>query len=267
MYPDDSIWWGTFHVAHDTAARWQIGPTTLLVSRVEQEWRIATAMSDDPDENGLSIEIPAEISDMLERDGLRRFGGSSRSETICLSPRLPNRAVVAAPQQPVELLPGQTLTVYVSSPVWVHIEVGDPRGELLETPLYTPAETWFGPSPHVGELCYASRTHCRLRREELPVRPHRAITSVLVESRASTPLVLDALRLPVPHLALYSAADGWLWTQDVTLTHEENRELSPLRVREGAPRNAAGAVLVAAPREPLSGKLMVARAFNSLFLG
>lgn len=267
MYPDDSIWWGSFEVAHDTAARWQIGPSTLLVSRVEQEWRIAAEMADDPDESGLAVELPAEILGMLERPGLRRFGVSNQSEKLCLSPRLPDRAVVAAPQQPVELLPGQTLTVYVGSPVWVHVEAGEPAVELLEMPLYTPAETWFGPSPHVGELCYASRTHCQLRLDELPARPHRAITSVLVENRATTALVLDALKLPVPHLALYGAANGWLWTQDVTLTHEENRELSPLRVREGAPRNAEGAVLVAGPREPLSGKLMVVRAFNSLFLG
>jgi len=264
MYPDDKTWWGDFQVAMGTAARLCIGPATILIQRLQQEWRIATEVSTDPDELALDIEIPAELTELLERANVRRFVASNDSENITITARLADRPVVATPQKPVELPPGEAVTVYVGSPVWMHVHAGTPVRDLFEVPLQPPADTWFGPSTRVGELCYASRTHCRLSLDELPLRPHRAVTSVVVENQAATPLRLDALKLPVPHLALYSADDGRLWTQDVTLTRDDDHEFTPLRVREGAPRQAENAMRIAEPRQPVADNIMV-RAFSSLF--
>ncbi|HWN70913.1 MAG TPA: hypothetical protein VNM90_24895 [Haliangium sp.] len=264
MYPDDKTWWGSLQVDMGTAARLRIGPATILIGRLENEWHIATETTGEPDDVVLDIEVSADEPDLLTRANVRRFGVSGQTRKVTLSAHLADRPVVAASHKPVELPAGETLTVYVGSPVWIHAETVDPRRELFDMPLSRPADTWFGPSPRVGELCYTSRTHYRLRLEEMPYKPHRAITSVLVENQASTPLQLDSLKLPVPHLALYGTADGHLWTQDVTLSRDDEHELSPLRVRQGAPRHAEDAVRLAEPRQPIPDNFMV-RAFSSLF--
>jgi hypothetical protein len=264
MYPDDKTWWGNLQVDMGTAARLRIGPATLLIGRLESEWHIATETTGDPEDIALDIELPADDPDLLARANVRRFGVSGQARNVTLSARLADRPVVAASHKPVELPAGETLTVYVGSPVWIHVEAAEPRRELFEMPLSRPADTWFGPSPRVGELCYTSRTHYRLRLNEMSYKPHRAITSVLVENQASTPLLLESLKLPVPHLALYGTADGRLWTQDVTLSRDDEHELSPLRVRQGAPRQAENAVRIAEPRQPIPDNVMV-RAFSSLF--
>lgn len=264
MVPDDNAWWGNLKVDMGSAARLRVGPATILIGRLESEWHIATESTGDPDDVALDLELPARDPDLRARDGVRRFGVAGKSCALTLRARLADRPVVAAPQQPVELPAGETLTVYVGSPVWLHVEATDPRRELFEVPLSRPAETWFGASPRVGELCYVSRTHYRLRLDEMPYKPHRAITSVLVENRASTPLRLESLKLPVTHLALYATADGRLCTQDVTLSRDDEHEFSPLRVRPGAPRQAESATRIAEPRQPISDNVMV-RAFSSLF--
>jgi hypothetical protein len=264
MYPDDQTWWGRLHVAMGTAARLHIGPATILVERLDKEWHFVTENTGDPDDIALAIERPTEDPDLLAAANVRRFGVAGDASHIALSAHLADRPVVAAPQKPVELPPGETLTVYVGSPVWIRVEAGEPARTLFEMPLSRPADTWFGANTRVGELCYASRTNYRLRLDELSYKPHRAITSVLVENQASTPLLLESLKLPVPHLALYGTSDGWLWTEDVTLSRDDEQELSPLRVREGAPRNAQKAVRISDPRQPIADNLMV-RAFSSLF--
>src|SRR5690606_6338338 len=145
----------------------------------------------DPDAVGLDIERPAGEPELRAGASVRRFGVSGQALSLTLSAPLADRPVVAAPRKPVELAAGETLTVYVGSPVWIHIEAADPRRELFEMPLLRPADTWFGPSPRVGEVCYSSRTHYRLRLHEGAHKPHRAVTSVLVENNASTPLLLE----------------------------------------------------------------------------
>lgn len=152
MYPDDKSWWGDFQVAMGTAARLSIGPATILIQRLQQEWRIATEVSKDPDELALDIEIPTELTDLLERANVRRFVVSNDTENITIAARLADRPVVATPQKPVELPPGEAVTVYVGSPVWMHVHAGTPVRELFEVPLQPAADTWFGPNTRVGEL-------------------------------------------------------------------------------------------------------------------
>lgn len=65
-----------------------------------------------------------------------------------------------------------------------------------------PSDTWFGPTTSEGEPCYASKTVCRLRVEDVPLRPHRCLTKVTLRNRADDSLSLDRLKLPVNALAL-----------------------------------------------------------------
>lgn len=101
-----------------------------------------------------------------------------------LVPIMADRLVVSRPKSPFRILPGQHATLFVSTPAWVRIALGNGKA-LAELPLFRPSDTWFGPSTLVGELGYAARTHCRLDVCDVPFRPHRAVTPLRVENRSS----------------------------------------------------------------------------------
>ena len=44
-----AIWWGQFSLAENQTARWTVGPLTLSILRLSQEWRISQERQDDPE--------------------------------------------------------------------------------------------------------------------------------------------------------------------------------------------------------------------------
>ena len=256
-------WWGPVVVPHGHAGRWQIGPLTLWVERLQGEWRIARSSSDDAGSARVEHEIGPAKDDLLSHESLSRFGLSGQNESIALVPALADRPVVSTPRRPFYIPAGEEVTIYVGTPLWIRLFVGETQ--LDEFAIHQPPDTWFGPSPQMGEVCYASRSFCRLQLEAVLTTPHRATTSVLIQNHASTSLYLDQVKLPVPYLSLYSDPDtADLWTNDVVLQRVEDQELAPLQVRDGAPASLLRAREVCAPRRQASGNVMI-RAFETLF--
>jgi len=183
MAEQSGAWWETGRFPVGTAGRWRIGPLELWIQRLEGEWRIASEQGDDPLDDALEREVPCVIDGVLDRESTERYASNSKTEVIRLAAALADRSVVTRSDKPLHVPPGEEISVFVSSPLWVRIEAGEPGKLLRELPVFRPSDTWFGPNTREGELCYASRTHHRLRLEQIPARPHRAVTSVLVRNR------------------------------------------------------------------------------------
>ena len=92
---------------------------------------------------------------------------------------------------------------------------------------------------------------------------HHSVAAVRLINRAEQELTVDRMRLPAPQLALFAAADGQFWTQDVTYERTEGDD-AELRVRRRPPRAAADAHRLTEPRNDVRGNLVV-RTFSSLF--
>jgi hypothetical protein len=259
-----SRWWGAFQIAHGRAGCWRIGSMELWIQRLRGEWLIARKTDASADEDRLSVEMNAPFAGLLELEAVSRFGVSSESEVMSLTPLLADRSVITSPVKPFYIPAGETLTVYVGSPLWVRVEVGSPPLALIEFPIVRPSDTWFGNDTHRGELCYASRTACRLRLDELPVHPHRAVTAVEIKNRASTALLLERMKLPVGYLSLFQDDQQTFWTRDLSIRHEEREELHPIRHGAEAPMHSGKAVLVSRPRHKGEDNLAM-RVFSSLF--
>lgn len=240
-------WWGVLRVAHGTSQLKRIGPLDLWLRRMRGEWQIAR--NPDP-----ADETPEEAE---------RFAIAGGSEEIELVPALADRPVVARPEVEFSVMPHQDCTLYVSTPLWIRLRTPGPDGVVLtEFPIQRPRDTWFGPNPMIGELCYASRTYCRIRREEIELHADRAITAVAIRNRADEPLLLQRLKLPVEYLSLYASDDG-LWTQDIAFDREQDEPMSALSLRD-KPRRPEEDELLVGPRRPPSSNLFV-RAFTSIF--
>ena len=257
-------WYGRFELQGCQVGKWRIGPLTLWIQRLQGEWRIAQQTTEDPMDDGLALQIPADEGDLLRMDAVDRFGVEGQSPLVELSPALADRPVVARPEKPFHVPAGEKVTVFVGSPLWVTITAPPAAAPLLDQPIFRPSDTWFGPTTMEGELCYASRTYLRLNLETVVRRPHRALTVVNILNRSETSLSIESLKLPVARLTLYQSADGQLWTQDVTFERDKDGDFAALRVRKRTPGHAGDATLVAQPRQT-NGDNPVVRAFSAIF--
>lgn len=254
-------WWGEFDVPVRNTRYWRIGPFELWLQHLANEWRITTRARDEPMDSTFAMREAADDVPAAEGD-VARFGVSSPSNAAHIEVLLADRSVVTWPEIPFTVPAAQEVTVHVSTPLWVRVCIGAERHLLAEFPLYRPSDTWFGATTLEGELCYSSRTRFVLHLANMPVVPHRAITSVRIQNRAPAALSLERIKLPVPHLSLFQADAGALRTDDVTLERTQEDEFANLKVANRKSRRSTGN-RVSEPRDKPTGNLVV-RAFSSL---
>lgn len=261
-----SIWWGQTDLPLNTTGFWQIGPLAFWLQRSASEWRFASERCDGAPENALVCERPAGRPMPESGDSLRRLGFQRTSGALLLMPALPDRPVVVQPSTPFGLPPAEEIALHISTPLWVRAQVGEPLVDFVELPTQRPSDTWFGPNTRVGALCYALSTSARLRREELPVRPYRALTELRLRNQAATVLNVEKIQLPLPNMALFASATGELWTESVTLVRRDDGELAALELSKKAPEHLQQPQRLADPRLPsVKGSLL--RAFGGLIGG
>jgi hypothetical protein len=264
---DDNTWWGDYALDGERVIRWRIGPLSLWAQRLAGEWRLAWRSSGDPLQDGLELAEQAAVDDILALENAARYAVRGDDGQLQLSAALADRTVVTRAEQPVNLLPGEDLYVYVSTPLWVRVAVGRPARKLVEIPVLRLSDTWFGDTTMEGELGYSARSRIRLDLDNVPARPHRATTAVRVKNRAADVLTLERLKIPVVHLALCQAEDGRLWTHQVVYERTETSAFATLHMPDRAEQQCihgrTRGRLLAPPRQEADANLVM-RAFSSL---
>lgn len=250
MKNKDSTWWGTFELEEKQTLFWEIGPLLLGAQRLRDEWRIATDSLNDPDIS--DIKVAADDCPGFSKENLqfKRFVFHKTDPAITLIPIVADRPQVSLADTPFFLPPNEHVTIYVSSPVWVRIETAHTKIILNEFPSLTQSDTWHGPNTREGELCYASRTFCRTKLEELPIRSHRVLSPVIIHNNAKNPLLIEQLSLPLPFLSIYVDSNGSLWTEEIVVRNEMHHKHT-IKQGKGAPQIAPEAILLTPPRHPL----------------
>lgn len=250
--------WGEVHLAPGATVEHQLGPLSLWMHRTETELACATHIGEDPLSTTAAVVDPHSV---VPEDAWRgRWVLGPHIGAIRLAPALADRAVVVRPEHPLTLLPGDQAVVYVGTQLWLTVSAGDRL--LAEWPTFRLSDTWFGSSTRSGELCYASRTRARTQREDVPIRAARALTRLQLENHAKTPLVLERLKVPVEHLALYLGEDGRFWTQSLQVQRTQDATLVDVQVHDAAPTEAGAAHFITPPRSPIPGA--VKRALEAL---
>lgn len=262
-------WWGIIPFLADEQARWTLGPFDLWVHRGPGEWRVAIQRGSDPLSRALSVSRgeavgpwPQEerfprVATRPEEARLARYATRSEETELLFTPCLADRPMVVRPELTTMLLGDDRIKLFVSTPLWLRIDLAGAKRLVLETSLFRPSDTWFGPSTRVGELCYASRTKAKTARGDLQIRASRAITPVEIRNRGADPLRIERIKLPTPHLALYADRDGVLWTNEVIVERQGAGSLSRASIGRGAPSDAPDAELVSAPRVDSGGAVLL----------
>lgn len=254
-------WWGSFSLEESTGGKWHIGPSTLWVYRSSRDWRVVHRPSTDPvtadpmaQRSDATVPLgEGAMTDVLDSDEkdliTNRFSVRRTEETLVLRPALADRPVVARPEHPLSVLPDEAVTLYLSTPLWVRIELAESGRRLTEVPSHRMSDTWFGASTREGTVCYATRTVGRLRLDRIPRRLHRALTPLEVRNTATESLALERVQLPAPHLSVYRTPDDVLWTEAITMTHRESDEGATVQIKSGPPAEVEQAEQVQEPRE------------------
>ncbi len=253
-----SPWWGA--VSLDERRRWsgRLGPFEMWLNLQGGEVTIAHRHGPDPLQVGRGRASAAEPPE--DAEWLRCPTSQSALE---LSPALADRPIVVRPEVPLRLLPGDSTELRISTPLWLRLDAGLPAHRLLDVPTFRPSDTWFGPSPREGELCYASRTRARLAAASEGLTTTRAHTLLALTNGGSDSLLVDRINLPVPRLGLYLGDGGLLWTDGLSVARQPGEELVEVSIQRGLPPRLAGARRVAEPRNPEHGNVFV-RAMTSL---
>jgi hypothetical protein len=242
----NSPWWMPREVAEGQSVHLALGPLSMVLGHGVDEWMLEVSSSEETALEGDNTRI--KVRKGLPDEASERFVHGGESARVKLSPMLADRPVVIRPRAPVFLLGGQTITLYLSTPIWLKVEIADPSVLLKEFPVMRLSDTWFGSSTREGELCYAGRTQARHKLADLPQRPHRAISPMTIRNETTRPIPLEKISLPVPMLSLYGANDGSLWTQRVTLTLEGGTEQARVKIDSSLPEVRRKLDRLAGPR-------------------
>lgn len=278
----DARWWGSVELPSGGIARWAAGPSRVTAQRRASDWRIWHEMGGDA-----YAAIGERVARIDEHDPeslpagapTLRFSFQQTPETLTVRPKLPDRQVVVRPESTVSVSPGERVTLYASTPVWMAFEVevarrrrGRNGGEsiapvvLSELPTARPTDTWFGPNTREGELCYAVRTAARMGVDDLPLRPHRAVIPITLENEGLDPMILTRVAVPMPYLALYADRHGRLWSGAVRFVRDADDD-TRVRIDPGPPAGARGAEELATPRQSGSFGATIGKSLSRLLRG
>lgn len=233
-------WWGP---RPDGPWSCSLGPFRLWATSEDGEHLLAWSRGDDPLQEGRAATLDDAAPDDADTARFVCDAGS-----LQLHPALADRAVVVRPEAPLFLGPGGEVTFLVSTPVWVQARLEGAGKALWEAPSFRPSDTWFGPTPREGELCYASRTRARLERAASPATHARAATALTLINQGADATRIDRVSLPMPRLALYEDGDGLLWTETLTVTRSTGGELAEVTLGRGDPPRCVGGTRIAEPR-------------------
>lgn len=255
-------WWHPRSLADGHTLSARVGPLALDISRAGGEWRIAwTQGEEERNDTRMSLHREEALIDVAD---MERHVSSQSGGTLCLRPSLLDKSVVIRPRQPVYLPPGESTTLYLSTPVSIRVEVGEPAVVLREIPVLRLSDTWFGPNTREGEFCYFSRTHARHDVDTLLRRPHRIVTPLNIQNQSLDTLPLEKVSLPVTALSVYGATDGSLWSQTLCLIRSGNTDHARLEIEQPPERVAGPLELLSGPRRIMHRSGLV-RAFGLVF--
>lgn len=257
------VWWGPQTFEPGQGRHWNMAGMDLTVIRQVREWQFQVHRTGLQDEDNHAWRRDEQLPEVPVGE-LRRFVFRTTGDTLTLLPRLADRSVVIRPVMPLFVPPGQEVTFYVSTPIWIACHVKDQADPLLDIPVVRPTDTWFGRDTVRGEICYTTRVNGRLELGQLPPRPFRAVTPVQISNMSNALMPVDRINLPVPFLPVYGAESGRLWTPTLHVIAEERQKAPRIRIDSGISTEAGHVTLLSPARRGADEHALI-RVFDNLF--
>ncbi|MDF2447025.1 MAG: hypothetical protein K0S46_2261 [Moraxellaceae bacterium] len=257
------VWWGGFEFAAGTGRTWNLAGLLLAITRQPQEWHFRLLRTPEQSEDNHEWCLQPGEADTATAE-LCRFVFRQTTPWLQLLPRLADRSVVVRPLTPLFVPAGQATTFYVTTPIWLAAYAEGVAEPLLDVPVVIPRDTWFGPSPSRGEVCYATQVTGRTELAQLLPRPFRAVTPVQVANHGSTALPIERINIPTPFLPVYGAESGRLWTPALSITRHAGAAQPHIHIETGI-STEAGHVTRLTPARRGAEEHGLIRVFDNFF--
>src|SRR5439155_15341357 len=134
--------WGRFELNQGEICKWRIGPLVVHAHLLKHEWLLAYERSIDSHFVSFEGKARSSAKEMAAAFEQHRYSFSSEQNFLLFTPLLANRDVVSRPEYHFAILPGEKITVYMSTPLWLRIDTGAPQRVLEEVPITVPSDTW-----------------------------------------------------------------------------------------------------------------------------
>lgn len=257
------VWWGGFEFAVGAGRTWNMAGLQLEITRQPQEWQFRLLRTSLQSEDNHEWRQDEDTTDMAAAD-LCRFVFRQTTPWLQLLPRLADRSVVVRPMTPLFVPAGQETTFYVTTPIWLATYAEGVAEPLLDIPVVIPRDTWFGPGPARGEVCYATQVTGRTNLSQLLPRPFRAVTPVQVTNQGTRALPIERINIPTPFLPVFGAESGRLWTPALSITRHSGSGQLHIEIESGI-STLAGHVTRLTPARRGSDEHGLIRVFDNFF--
>lgn len=257
------VWWGRFNFELAQCRTWNMAGLELGVTRGAQEWRFQSLRSPDQHEDQHSWQLK-ENTTLPENTPVSRYFFKKTGDALYVLPRLADRSVVIKPVNPLFIPAGEEVTLYVSTPVWTACYAENFQAPLIDVPVVRPSDTWFGPNTVRGDICYATRVLGRTDLSQLPPRPFRAVTPMIIRNHGNDTMPVDRINMPVPLLSVHAAENGRLWTPPLHVLREGGGKPPRIRIENAMSKEAGDVELLTPPRLGSDEHTLI-RIFDNLF--
>ncbi|WP_339723642.1 hypothetical protein [uncultured Paraglaciecola sp.] len=256
-------WWGEVSLALDEVKVWGLGKRMIAIQRLPKEWVIWNKESDSESTSQITVKS-LKTANTFSDPPYSRHLVNQTTDTINISPMLADRPIVARPATSLNILPGEHIELYISSPLWFLMKLKNKTSPIVDIPFLRPSDSWFGPSTMEGELCYAKYTDARVNLLQIEKRGHRAITPVLIKNQHTETLVIERINLPAPFLALYADENQDFWTQEVEITYHSDSDKTGLRLKRSPPDKGTGNMTLVSDARQISDNRHFVKSIKSL---
>ncbi|MFP4579367.1 MAG: DUF432 domain-containing protein [Candidatus Sumerlaeia bacterium] len=243
--------WNRFPLKVDQWHHMHIGPASLWVIRMADEFRFALGQDEKEDLlHEYDSSAPEPCADPPADLDMGRWIFPNVPAEVIVSPTMPDRPIVVRPESPLVLSPHSTATFFMLVPLCIELKAGlREKTSMCRLPLIKMTNIWFG-TPESGFLCYGLRTWARRRIESFPLTPHRFICPVTIRNQSDTELSFQRMCVRVEHLGLYRGQTR-IWSNMVRLTSKGPQHSSQLDYMETAPDFEPILGQMAPPPKPL----------------
>ena len=231
--------WAVYNVPQDEPLRITIGPLSIWCLKRKKELCLAWRNCEDTDE--------------LDRDQApkakewQRWAVKQINPRIEIKPVFPDRPVLIKPENPIKITENARVRIYVRVPIWIRISlVEDPSTQLIEIPVVTLSNTWFGTYLE-GDLCYWISSGTRQDIEADITRPYLTICPLQLINGSEADLDVEKICLRVEHLSMYYS-NGQLWGGKTTMTYKGMSEISEVKYDQTKPTEAQKGMFISEPR-------------------
>lgn len=223
-------WWGEITIELNEAKSWRIGQRQIAVQRKETEWLIWNDETKEESHDVLTLE-KIDPNDSLLNIIPQRYLVQKTQQSLTVAPALANRSVIVRPSSILNILPGEKIELFVSTPLWLNFATQEGKQLISDLPFWLPSDSWFGPSTMHGELCYAKYTDAKVALDNIEKRSHRAITTISIANEHDELLTIERISLPTPFLNLYVDPANQFWTDKICLTHHLDSDRPSFEIR------------------------------------